>query len=137
MTEDSFFIEECIPGLFGQVLGSNQAQDFSGAPYFLLPANTSGNVSSTVISKSANYTLTSSDGIALVTSGASGVTVTLPTAVGIAGRRYDIKKVDNGIGILTINTTSSQTIDGQLNQYIPYQYYSLTVVSNGANWFLI
>jgi hypothetical protein len=66
---------------------------------------------------------------------ASGtINVTLPTAVGNQNL-YTIKNV--GTGVITVNTTSSQTIDGSLTAPIKIQYLSLTLVSNGANWNII
>jgi len=38
--------------------------------------------------------------------------VTLPTSVGISGKIYIVK--NSGSGVITVNTTSSQTIDGSL-----------------------
>jgi hypothetical protein len=62
--------------------------------------------------------------------------VTLPTAVGIDGRQYNIK--NSGTGVITINTTSGQTVDGAASGIITLvQYDSITVVSNGANWIII
>lgn len=43
---------------------------------------------------------------------ANSFAVTLPTAVGVTGRIYTIK--NSGAGTITVNTTSSQTIDGAL-----------------------
>ena len=66
---------------------------------------------------------------------ASGtINITLPTAVGNQNL-YTIKNV--GTGVITINTTSSQTIDGSLTAPIRVQYLSLTLVSDGANWNII
>jgi hypothetical protein len=62
--------------------------------------------------------------------------VTLPTAVGITGRTYIIK--NSGTGIITLNTTSSQTIDGTASGVLTLvQYDSITLMSNGANWIKI
>lgn len=61
--------------------------------------------------------------------------VTLPTAVGITGRIYVIK--NSGTGPITIDTTSSQTIDGSLTQTLAVQYSEFTVQSNGANWLIL
>lgn len=67
---------------------------------------------------------------------ASGtITITLPTAVG-NNRVYAIKKTD-ATTILTINTSLSQTIDGNTSVQLTTQYSSITVISNGANWFII
>jgi hypothetical protein len=61
-------------------------------------------------------------------------TVTLPTAVGNSNR-YTIKRV--GTGTVTVNTTSSQTIDGSLTAPIKKQYDSLDLMSDGSNWNVI
>lgn len=62
------------------------------------------------------------------------ITVTLPTAVGNTDV-YTVKNVSTGI--VTIATTSSQTIDGSLTVAEGAQYQSLTFVSDGANWNII
>jgi hypothetical protein len=66
---------------------------------------------------------------------ASGtITITLPTAAGNTNR-YTIKNV--GFGIITINTTSSQTIDDALSATIYTHNNSVDLVSDGSNWKLI
>lgn len=66
---------------------------------------------------------------------ASGtINITLPTAVGNQNL-YTIKNV--GTGTITIDTISSQTIDGSLTAPIKVQYLSLTIISDGANWNII
>lgn len=62
-------------------------------------------------------------------------TATLPTAVGVTGKQYVIK--NSGTGVITVATTSSQTIDGITSRILTTQYDSLTIVSNGANWIII
>ncbi len=61
-------------------------------------------------------------------------TVTLPTAVGAAGRSIKIK--NTGTGVITIATTSSQTIDGYATNVVQLATTkdSIEVVSDGANW---
>lgn len=66
-------------------------------------------------------------------SGASTYSVTLPTAVGVAGRIYIIKSNMNAGILLTVNTTSSQTIDGATSRTLT-RYEALQVISNGSNW---
>lgn len=92
-----------------------------------------GSLSVAYVAKTANYTATSSDSVINCTSGT--FTVTLPTAVGITGRKYTIK--NSGTGVITIGTTSSQTIDGVTTQTLGTQYMSMDVVSNGANWIIV
>ena len=62
---------------------------------------------STITSKTASYTLTTSDNYVIASSG-SGITFTLPTAVGNTGKEFTIKNIS--ANTVTINTTSSQKI---------------------------
>lgn len=87
-----------------------------------------------VLSKSISYALAMTDEEVLGTSGAGGITITLPTAVDCKGKIYTIKKVDGGAGALTVATTSAQTIDGATTAVINNQYESIDVVSDNANW---
>jgi hypothetical protein len=62
-------------------------------------------------------------------------TITLPTAVGNTNR-YTIKR--SGTGVVSIATTSSQTIDGSSSPItINVRYVSLDLISNGTNWEII
>lgn len=67
------------------------------------------------------------------------VTMTLPTAVGLSGKKYTIKSRNANASTknITIATTSSQTIDGSLTYVIGVNYESITVVSDGSNWWII
>lgn len=78
------------------------------------------------------YTVLTADRIVTVT--ASNAVITLPTAVGNTGREFNI---DNASSTnITVGTTSSQTIQGQLTQTLPPNS-AMTVYSNGANWRII
>jgi hypothetical protein len=62
-------------------------------------------------------------------------TITLPTAVGNTNR-YTIK--NSGTGVVSIATTSGQTIDGSSSPInINVQYVSIDLISDGANWEII
>ena len=62
-------------------------------------------------------------------------TLTLPTAVGSVSK-YTIKRV--GTGVVSIATTSSQTIDGSSSPItINVQYVSIDLISDGTNWNII
>src|ERR1700731_323159 len=87
----------------------------------------------------ANYTLTTSTAYSvlstdytIIANPSSAGTVTLPTAASITGRKYTIKNIS--ANLVTLNTTSSQTIDGSTTYLLPNQYQYVTVVSNGSNW---
>ncbi len=61
-------------------------------------------------------------------------TATLPTAASVAGKVYVLKKTDTTNTIVTIATTSSQTIDGAVGTTLNTQGETLEVVSDGSNW---
>ncbi len=88
-------------------------------------------------SKTADYTLLSTDGTIGVDASGGAITITLLSAVGLAGRSYNIKALDVSGGNITINTTSSQTIDGALTQTLNTQWDNITVQSTGTNWIII
>jgi len=85
------------------------------------------------VAKTTTYTILATDSVIDCTAGT--FTITLPTAVGCMGRSYIIK--NSGAGVITVATTSSQTIDGGTTASLAVQYASLTVVSNNANWIVI
>jgi hypothetical protein len=93
-------------------------------------------VSHNLVTKTANYTATAADETILVNA-AGLVTITLPTAVGITGKIYTIKKVDATSYATTVATTSSQTIDGLSTFPLPNQWGGVNVQSDGANWVIV
>jgi hypothetical protein len=82
--------------------------------------------------KTGAYTMLVTDDIVECTSGT--FTVTLFTAVGNTGKQIIIK--NTGTGTITIDGNASETIDGALTITLP-QYFSYTLVSNGANWIIV
>jgi hypothetical protein len=60
--------------------------------------------------------------------------ITLDTAVNISGKQYVIK--NSGNGVITLNTTSSQTIDGNLSITLT-QNETVEVISDGSNWKIV
>lgn len=61
-------------------------------------------------------------------------TITLPTAVGNTNT-YTIKNIGNAV--VTINTTSSQTIDGSTTIPIAVKYTAIDLVSDNSNWNIV
>lgn len=104
-------------------------------PTSLLHVN--GAIATAVATKTGAYTLTVSDSVILADASGGAFTVTLPTAVGITGRRYTIKRISSAANNVTVGTTSSQTIDGVTTKVLSTQYEKVTVVSDGANWMIV
>ena len=91
-----------------------------------------GVIAPSYTAKTANFTATSLTSTIDCT---NTITITLPTAVGQSGRIHTIK--NSGSGVITIATTSSQTIDGAATQSLLTQWSKITVQSTGANWIII
>ena len=90
-----------------------------------------------IATKTANYTLTTTDFTILGNAAGGAITLTLPTAVGASGQIYTLKKTDSSANVVTIATTSAQTIDGLSTYSLSYQYQGIQVQSNNSNWVII
>lgn len=89
----------------------------------------------TVNAISTNTTAAASAGVEYAYLCSGTIVLTLPTAVGNTSL-YSIKNV--GSGVISIATTSSQTIDGTASPIqIKVQNASLDIISNGTNWSII
>ncbi len=95
-----------------------------------------GSIATALASKTAAYTLTATDSVILADATSTTFTVTLPSAVGIVGRQYTIKKIDSSANAVTI-ASASGTIDGATTKALSAQWQSARVVSDGANWFVV
>jgi len=75
----------------------------------------------------------------IIMNNAAAATITLPSAVGLEGREYDIKKVSatGGGRTVTIDGAGTETIDGSLTFALVSQYEAITVISDGANWWIV
>jgi hypothetical protein len=79
----------------------------------------------------SSYTVGANDYLIDVTG--NTITVTLPTAIGINGKNYVIK--NSGNGVVTVATTSEQTIDSLSSKSLKNND-SIEVISDGSNWII-
>ena len=84
-----------------------------------------------VVRVSANYTVLDTDSTVICETGV--YTISIPTAIGIQGRRYTITSESDGI---TVDPFGSQTINDQQSIKL-MKYDSMTIESDGANWKII
>lgn len=97
-----------------------------------------GALATAITAITVNSTLNETHSVVLAsTPGVSDVVITLPTAVGIAGRQYTIKKADAAAHTVVIDANGVETIDGTSVYNLTTQNKYVTIVSNGANWFVI
>lgn len=89
--------------------------------------------------KTATYAILTTDSTVLLDASAGAFTATLPTAVGVKGKRYKI--VHTGAfsaNIATVATTSSQTIGGGATTFkLRSKNEMLEVESDNANWLIV
>lgn len=89
----------------------------------------------TIVSKTTTYTATATDAVILVDGSAGSWTLSLPTAVGISGKQYIIKRTDLTLDYLvTIDPNSTETIDGSATKTLATQHESYRIISDGTNW---
>jgi hypothetical protein len=98
----------------------------------------SGAMGASVVSKTGAYTLTSSDDVVIADASGANFTITLPTAVGIQGKRYKIKNetTDETYNVL-LDGAGSETIDGLAGYYLYGTKSAVEVISDNANWEII
>jgi hypothetical protein len=88
-------------------------------------------------SVSTNTTLDTTHNVVSVDASGGAKTITLPTAVGIGGRQYTIRKLDSSGNAVTIDGNGSETINGATTKVLAAQYDVATIISNNANWVVI
>ncbi len=94
----------------------------------------------TVVSKTANYTVTTSDDVILVNanSGGASFTLTLFAASGNSGKKIQVIRTDNDLAkTVTIDGNASETINGATTILLHTQYESYTIVCDGSNWHIL
>ena len=96
-----------------------------------------GSLATSVTTKTANATVAAIDFTVLCNNTAAPITITLPSAGGIGGRMYIIKKVSATGNNVTVVCNGAQTIDGNATYTLINQYSSIMVQSDGVNWNII
>jgi hypothetical protein len=104
-------------------------------------SSSAGVANSTVVNiVGVNHTFLTTEDVAIVTNSGTDLTITLPDATAANGKIYHIKKIDAG-NTTFVKSVSGQTLDGVDIDASPLgisiQYENITVISNGANWFIL
>jgi hypothetical protein len=124
----TFYVNASPAAGTNNTITNSYAAGFGGDVLFQGAARV-GQFITTFVNKTANYTVQAGDYTINCT--ANTFNVTLLSAVGITGQIFIIK--NRGGGTITVNTTSSQTIDGSATQTLTTNQ-SIQVQSDGANW---
>lgn len=118
-------------GSDGQALVAN-----SGLPTW---DNVASSAFTTDATSSTSYIMDGTNTVIFANAGSNNVTVTLPHAASSAGYRFYIKRTDGSANTVTVQRdgATSDTIDGQTSVSLDVQYMTITVVSDGSNWYII
>ena len=125
-------ISICLIAAFGVAINTN-AQIGVGTTTPNSTLDVRGSLSTAYRAFSASTSAAITDNI-LTFTGTSAATLTLPNATACSGRVYWIKSTSSNASVLTVATTSSQTIDGLASWTVTQTNKVLALVSNGANW---
>ncbi len=101
--------------------------------YQAYPSGLQFGLNATVVTKTGNYTVLAADGTILMNN-SSSATVTLPTAAGVSGKIYVIKKIDSSAALVTIDGDGTETIDGGLTAVLTAEGESISIISDNSNW---
>lgn len=82
------------------------------------------------------YEITANNATILVNCASESLSTLLPAASSVSGQQFKIKKIDSSANAATVTTTSSETIDGATTYSLPDQYDSVTVQSDGTEWWI-
>jgi hypothetical protein len=68
-----------------------------------------------------------------------GIALTMPSAIGLTGRKISIIMVDTGTGGVYVNpaTGSGQTFSGNNTIHLTNQWQMYTIASDGLNWVIV
>ena len=104
----------------------------TASPHSVL--TTGGAIATPYVGAVSAYTLGVSDSVLACDATSAAFNVTLPTAVGTAGRTYMVKRTNSNANNVTIVTSSGQTIDGVSTYVLGAPNQSVTLVSTGGQW---
>lgn len=120
---------------------TNTGADFSSPTYTGMVTISEGMTWGVKDIEAATYDLLSTDHIlsAVYTATGAITSLTLPTAQCTRGREVIVKDSGGNAGTnnITIDTEGSEKIDGADTYVINNDYDSITLFSDGSNWFVI
>jgi hypothetical protein len=97
-----------------------------------------GSLATSISTKAGSATLAATDFSTMCNNTTGAVTMTLPTAAGIAGRIYILKKTSAaGNNVTVAGYNGVETIDGSTTFAITNQYSYLMIQSDGTNWYIL
>jgi hypothetical protein len=105
------------------------------SPHSYLQPN--GSVAFPITTTNANLTLTDAHYTVLVDASGGSRTITLPSASGIDGRIYVVKKIDDSANAVVVQAQTGQAIDGSNPVLLTNQFATVIVQAYGGNWYIV
>lgn len=130
-------IKTFIVGTTVLVFNQSLAQVGIGTTTPLSTFEVNGSMGQTITTVSSDLTLDASHNVIVCTNGSVAKTITLPSAIGIKGRVYTIKRSDTNTANITIATSLSQKIDDELTFLLTQSNQYITLISDGSDWKII
>lgn len=125
-----------LSDIYAPVLSNNVvlAYDLNNAHWRITPANTVG---SPIDTKTSSYPVTASDYTILCDATSGTLTITLPLATDVEGQIYNVKKVDSSVNDVTLAASGGDLIDGSSSVSTNIQWTTISVQSDGTNWYVL
>lgn len=104
--------------------------------------NTAGELSvsasalNNIVEVSSNYPI-STDDVVVLGNATSDITITLPSAVGVKGRKLTVKKSDAANTTYVNVVSAGGNIDGETDLYTSLPYSGWDFMSDGTNWKIV
>jgi hypothetical protein len=119
--------------LLNRIVGTDLGAGAAAKPYSLgwHPHYTSARKARTI---TTDATLDIAEQLILVNAAAGAVTITPPSAAGVGGKRYIIKKTDASANGWTFDPAGSETVDGATTLSNNTQNQAVTIESDDTNW---
>jgi hypothetical protein len=96
-----------------------------------------GPIATAVTPVSTNtYSVLATDSVIVADASSTNVIISLPSPVGITGRKYTVKRIDGGVNTVVISGGGGN-IDGVSSQALTNQWEFLHVVSDGSQWLIV
>ena len=96
-----------------------------------------GGFKANLVTKTGNYTATSNDYTIICNATSGSFTITLPAVASHTNRMYHIKKIDSSANTVTVDGNGAETIDDATTAVLTTQYESITIQSDGSEWWII
>ena len=83
------------------------------------------------------FTPTNANFTVLCDASGGPISVTLPAGATMVGQGFNFKKIDASANIITITPNGAELIDGAANKKLIMQYTTISIQTDGSNWYIL